>query len=157
MQIFILDKNPKTAARMLCDKHVVKMIVESAQIRSTVHHILDSKHKHLVYKKTHEKHPCVLWAKESKENYLWLLNHLHALIEEYEYRYNKNHKTLEIKKILETIPKNISSIGLTTFAQAIPEEYRQKNAIKAYREFYKKEKSHFAKWTRREPPNWFLK
>jgi len=79
------------------------------------------------------------------------------LIEEYEYRYNKKHKTLEIKKILETIPKNISSIGLTTFAQAIPEEYRQKNAIKAYREFYKKEKSHFAKWTRREPPNWFLK
>ncbi|HOW29735.1 MAG TPA: pyrimidine dimer DNA glycosylase/endonuclease V [archaeon] len=156
MQIFILDKGPIKAAKMLCDKHVVKMIVESAQILSTVHHLFDSKHKHLVYKKTHERHPCVIWAGTSKQNYLWLLEHLHALIEEYEYRYNKKHKTTEIKKILENYPKNIPDIGLTPFAQAIPEEYRQKNAVKAYREFYKKEKSHFAKWTKRESPIWFL-
>jgi len=28
MNIFILDEDPKVAARMQCDKHVVKMIVE---------------------------------------------------------------------------------------------------------------------------------
>lgn len=155
MQIFILDKNPNTAARMLCDKHVVKMIVESAQILSTVHHLYDSPHKHLVYKKTHEKHPCVIWAGKSKENYLWLLEHLSELIKEYEYRYCKHHKTTEIKKILETPPKSLLSIGLTEFAQAIPEEYKQKDAVKAYREFYKNEKAHFAKWTKRKKPAWF--
>ncbi|MFA5746418.1 MAG: pyrimidine dimer DNA glycosylase/endonuclease V [Candidatus Pacearchaeota archaeon] len=155
MQIFILDRNPNKAARMLCDKHVVKMIVESAQILSTVHHIYDSKNKHLVYKKTHEKHPCVIWASKSKNNYLWLLKHLQALLEEYTYRYGKDHKTTEIKKILEETPKGLFSVGLTSFAQVVPEEYIQKNAIKAYREFYKKEKRSFAKWTKRKKPNWF--
>jgi len=155
MQIFILDKDPKKAAKMLCDKHVIKMIVESAQILSTVHHIYDSKHKHLVYKKTHERHPCVLWASKSKDNYLWLLNHLHELIKEYTFRYGKIHKTTEIRKILEEPPKELLSAGLTAFAQVVPEKYRQKDAIKAYREFYKNEKRSFAKWTKRQKPEWF--
>ncbi len=157
MQIFVVDKDPCNAARMLCDKHVVKMIVESAQILSTVHHLYDSPHKHLIYKKTHERHPCVIWAGESKENYFWLLKHFSELIKEYEYRYGKFHKTADLQKTLEAIPKKLPNIGLTSFAQAIPEIYRQKNAIKAYREFYKKEKAHFAKWTKREIPKWFLK
>ena len=156
MQIFILDKDPTKAARMLCDKHVVKMIVESAQILSTVHHLSDSPHKNFVYKKTHERHPCVIWAGESKENYLWLLKHLHELIKEYEYRYGKFHKTTDIKKILEIVPENLPNIGLTNFAQALPGEYKQRNAVKAYRKFYKKEKAYFAKWTNRKPPKWFL-
>jgi hypothetical protein len=155
MQIFVLDKDPVKAAKMLCDKHVVKMSVESAQILSTVHHLFDSKHKHLVYKKTHEKHPCVVWASASKQNYLWLLKHLHALLEEYNYRYEKTHGTTKVKEILESIPEGIPDIGLTAFAQALPQEYKQKDAVKAYREFYKKEKSHFAKWTKRKKPEWF--
>jgi hypothetical protein len=60
MQIFVLDKDPKKAARMLCDKHIVKMVVASAQILSTAHHLTNSKYKEFVYKKTHEKHPFVL-------------------------------------------------------------------------------------------------
>jgi len=155
MQIFVLDKDPKKAARMLCDKHVVKMIVESAQILSTAHHLTNSKYKDLLYKKTHEKHPCVIWANESKENYVWLLEHLKELLKEYTYRYGKTHKTIEIKKILENIP-NLLNIGLTEFAQATPEEYKEKNAIKAYRKYYKKEKADFAKWTKRTAPSWFL-
>lgn len=157
MQIFVLDKDPEKSARILCNKHVVKMIVESAQILSTVHHLYDSKYKTLVYKKTHEKHPCVLWAGESKQNYIWLLKHLDALLEEYEYRYNKNHKTDEIIKYLNKLPPKIPNTKLTPFAQVLPEKYKQKNTIKAYREFYKNEKRYFAKWTKRLPPKWFLK
>ena len=41
MNIFILDKNPITAAQMLCDRHVPKMIVESGQMLSTAHRLLD--------------------------------------------------------------------------------------------------------------------
>ena len=41
MNIFVLDNDPDTAARMMCDKHVVKMIVESAQMLSTAHRVLD--------------------------------------------------------------------------------------------------------------------
>jgi len=41
MNIFILDKDPVVAAQMLCDKHVPKMLVESGQMLSTVHRLLD--------------------------------------------------------------------------------------------------------------------
>ena len=41
MNIFILDKSPVKAAQMLCDRHVPKMIVESAQMLSTIHRMLD--------------------------------------------------------------------------------------------------------------------
>ena len=41
MNIFYLDRDPKIAAQMMCDKHVVKMILESAQILSTAHRVLD--------------------------------------------------------------------------------------------------------------------
>ena len=41
MNIFVLDTDPVTAAQLQCDKHVVKMIVESAQMLSTAHRMLD--------------------------------------------------------------------------------------------------------------------
>ena len=43
MNIFILDRNPVKAAQMLCDRHIPKMIVESAQMLSTAHRLLDGK------------------------------------------------------------------------------------------------------------------
>ena len=70
MNIFVLDSDPKVAATMLCDKHVVKMILESAQMLSTVAHT----NGHIPrYRPTHSKHPCTLWAGESKSNWQWLV------------------------------------------------------------------------------------
>ena len=36
MNIFVVDKNPKIAARSLCDQHVVKMLIENCQMLSAV-------------------------------------------------------------------------------------------------------------------------
>ena len=47
MNIFVLNKDPVLAAQEQCDKHVVKMIVESAQMLSTAHRMLDGQ----VYRK----------------------------------------------------------------------------------------------------------
>ena len=41
MNIFYLDTRPKEAAMMHCDKHCVKMILETAQLLSTAHRELD--------------------------------------------------------------------------------------------------------------------
>ena len=41
MNIFVLDQDTTQAAQLQCDKHVVKMIVESAQMLSTAHRVLD--------------------------------------------------------------------------------------------------------------------
>lgn len=41
MNIFVLDRDPYIAAQMHCDKHVIKMICEYAQLLSTAHRQLD--------------------------------------------------------------------------------------------------------------------
>ena len=41
MNIFALAKSPEVSAQMACDKHVVKMILESAQMLCAVQRVQD--------------------------------------------------------------------------------------------------------------------
>tara|TARA_R110000765_G_scaffold355417_2_gene445598 strand:- start:641 stop:1114 length:474 start_codon:yes stop_codon:yes gene_type:complete len=152
MNIFILDADPKNAAMMLCDKHVVKMIVETAQMLCTVAYQL----KHDVpYKPTHAKHPCTLWAGESLSNWNWLVDHGIEMCMEYTRRYNRTHKTqavIEWCKTSNVGPK--TDIGLTSFKLAMPDQYKCNDPVKSYRDYYIGEKSRFAKW-KTEPPAWW--
>tara|TARA_R100000664_G_scaffold33096_1_gene49346 strand:- start:584 stop:1066 length:483 start_codon:yes stop_codon:yes gene_type:complete len=152
MNIFAVDNDPKIAAQQLCDKHVVKMILESAQMLCAVFPNGDAPYKRAFY-----NHPCTKWARESVENYEWLLNHAYAMCQEYTRRYGKVHKSLNaIGWCGSNYHKlNIPSKGLTPFAQAMPEEYKNDCSVTAYRSYYNGEKAYFAKWTKRETPNWF--
>ena len=153
MNIFYLDENIETCARYHCDAHVIKMILESAQILCTVLWLnnIDSP-----YRPTHKNHPCVLWAGESLSNWIWLKNLAGALNNEYKYRFshNKNHKSYDVILSLQTPP--IPDLGLTAIVQAMPEEYKNKNPVLAYRQYFISRKYHPAKWTKREVPSWFL-
>ncbi len=153
MQVFVLDKNPKKSAKMLCDKHVVKMILESAQILSTVHWLQNTSLKEKTYKPTHVKHPCVIWANDSKKNYVWLLKHLKALLKEYTYRYNKQHKTKRLLTYLKKVPTTLKN-KKRYFVLAMPEKYKQKDVILSYRDYYSQEKKHFIRYTKRKKPSW---
>lgn len=145
MNIFVLSECPIEAAKMQCDKHVVKMIVETAQMLCTV--------GTGPYRPTHVNHPCTVWAKQSLENFEWLVAHGLALCDEYTYRYGKRHKTQDvIENIIE--PNEWSVEGLTKFALAMPDEFKSDDVVKAYRAYYHS-KSHFARWTRREVPTWW--
>ena len=152
MNIFAVDNDPKIAAQQLCDKHVVKMILESAQMLCAVFPNGDAPYKRAFY-----NHPCTKWARESVENYEWLLNHAYAMCQEYTRRYGKVHKSLNaIGWCGSNYHKlNIPSKGLTPFAQAMPEEYKNNCGVTAYRSYYNGEKAYFAKWTKRKTPNWF--
>ena len=157
MNIFVLDRNPGRAARMLCDKHVSKMILETAQMLSTVAVSLGYEHDCL-YKPVHAKHPCTLWAGRSHSNWLWLCKHGLAMAEEFEYRYKNRHKSSEVIEFIYTNnmgPKAKWFGYVTTFAQAMPDQYKHKDAVKAYRAYYIGEKKRFAKWTNRTPPKWW--
>jgi hypothetical protein len=155
MQIFIISKNPKTAARMLCDKHIIKMILESCQILSTCHHLYNSKYVNKIYKKTHINHPCVLWVCKSKSNYQWLVEHLKELFKEYFFRYNKKeHKSYKIFKYLKNAPENLEDLALTKFAKVVPDKFRKYSIVKSYRTFYIEKKLEFCKWTKRKRPKW---
>lgn len=154
MNIFILSRNINNCARYHCDKHLVKMILEHTQILSTVCRLNDID---TGYKKTHMKHPCVIWAGQSQDNWIWLRNLNQALHEEYQYRYGKNkiHKSYIVSESLP-VP-DLPKIGMTPFAQAMPDKYKNKDPVKAYRQYYIHEKYKISSWLNREKPYWFKK
>jgi hypothetical protein len=181
MNIFILDKDPVIAAQLQCDKHVVKMIVESAQMLSTAHRMLDGtiqiapsksgkrmvKHYRLfddahldetLYKAVHYKHPCTVWTMESNLNYDWHWIHFKALCDEYTYRYGKVHSSERLLQPLRIRPKNIPKGKLTPFKLAMKAnpECMLENAVLSYRAFYQTKQDRFKMvWTKRSKPGWF--
>jgi len=180
MNIFVLDENPIIAAQMCCDKHIPKMIVESAQMLSTVHRMLDGipekrpsrsgktiqtyysfgdERDDMYYLAVHKFHPCTTWTAESKTNYEWHYEHFRGLANEYEYRRNKIHATWnKLGIMLSKPPKNIPDIGLTEFAQAMshyPDCKVEGDPVQAYRNYYHAAKP-FAKWDWGRPaPSWW--
>ena len=159
MNIFVLDDNPVTNARMHCDRHVVKMILESAQMICTTHHLCPNTNESysIPYKMTHKNHPCNKWLRDSIGNYSWLVELTKALNTEYRYRYNRdvNHKSydaicqIDAIKLHSLMPK-----GFTPHPQCMPDKYKNQNPVIAYRNYYKGEKEYFAKW-RLITPEWW--
>lgn len=157
MNIFVLDRNPEKAARMQCDKHVVKMILETAQMLSTAVVLTGGTPKN-AYRPTHKNHPCTKWARETKQNFRWLKNHGLALCDEYTKRYGKVHKSEKIIRDLSEV--SIPEGPLTDFALAMPVEIKEdiknkKDPVLCYRDYYRKEKREIAKWNYSEKPDWF--
>lgn len=159
MNIFVLDYNPQVAAEYHCDKHVVKMILESAQILCAVHH--KNGNSDVPYKLTHANHPCTIWAGESKQNYLWLTELAEALNDEYIFRFKytdtytkvDNHKSYDVIANLPDI--DLPDIGLTRFAEAMPDYCKiSEDTVINYREYYRKEKAHILKYTNALTPYW---
>ncbi len=159
MNIFYLNRDPVAAAQMMCDKHVVKMILESAQMLSTAHRVLDGDEyadEMGLYKMAHKNHPSTVWARSAMANYDWLGSHMNALMREYTYRYDKHHATERLKLALMRPPKKISwSVGFTPPPQCMPDYCKADDTVSAYQTYYIVEKSDFATWKRRAKPGWF--
>ena len=176
MNIFYLDENFETAAQQHVDKHVVKMIIEYAQLMSTAHRILDGdeyidassgrrikrwRHPNdnmdsVLYKASHINHPSAIWARETFTNYLWLYSLWEKLCEEYTHRYGKIHMTQQkLQDILSMPPHHINDGPLTKMPQAMPDDVKTEDSVEAYREYYRQYKFNMAKWTNREIPAWF--
>ena len=147
MNIFYLDKDPKLAAIYQYNKHVVKMILESAQMLCTAHHCYGSAEQkaNVPYKQAHLNHPSTIWARQSKSTYMWLYDHMMALGTEYYVRYGKTHLTItKCKDFLATPPKHIQGDERSQPPQAMPNEYKHKDSIIAYWQYYINDKSHIA-------------
>jgi len=151
MNIFYLHNNPRKCAQMHCDKHVVKMIVETAQMLCTTHHLNNSI---APYKATHINHPCNIWCRESLDNYNWLCQLGLELCKEYTKRYNKVHKTQQVIEWCISHKPQITSSGLTRRPLAMPDKYKGDNPINSYRQYYIGEKLHFIKYKNGNIPSW---
>lgn len=155
MNIFILDTNPVLCAQYHNDKHVVKMITESVQLLSTAARIAGVDEGYAI---THRNHPCNIWVRSSRWNYIWLRELAYALEEEWKYRYehpkSRRHKAMEI---LETIPfpYALPDKDITPFTLAMPEQYKSDSAVESYRQYYIHEKQHIAQWRKRGQPHWY--
>jgi len=151
MNIFYLDKNPYQCAKLHCDKHIVKMILEYAQLLSTAHRLLDNNIE--VYQTAFKNHPSTIWTRTNKANYKWLSMLWVYLCMEYTHRYNKKHLTeKKLRKLLLSVPRNIPDGVFFEPPQCMPEDVKRESAIIAYQEYYKKYKRYFAKWTNRPMP-----
>jgi len=175
MNIFYVDENPVDAARALVDRHVVKMILESAQLLSTAHRVLDGeevegksksgrkarrwklsdRREDVMYSATHINHPSAVWCRQSVENYQWLVEHFFALCEEYTYRYGKVHKCFAMGIDLQCPPFNLKEFDWTPMPSCMAEEYIISNeSLTNYRNYYILGKSSLHKWTKRNQPDW---
>lgn len=161
MNIFAVDKDPTKAAQMLCDQHVSKMILESAQMLS---YVADRYNHPALYKVSgsHKNHPCTLWAGNNRANWQWLVDHALAMEAEKIYRNGKGHKSAEVVRYYVNNNFGPPEDGLDKelFKLCMPEEYRQPKRVTAYRDFYLNEKQFFSNgkrptWTKRSPPEWW--
>ena len=177
MNMFYLHPVAKVCAEWSVDSHCVKMILESAQLLSTAHRVLDGveytdktktgrnvKRWRLddwrdteFYSATHINHPCAVWARESSSNYEWLWDLMAEYCIEYTHRYNKIHKIQRTNLLgkLSDHPKNIKRIGPTTPPSCMNAKYIiSEDPVVNYRNYYKYGKAHLHKWKNREAPAW---
>ena len=159
MNIFVTDTCPAICAQNLCDKHVVKMILESCQLLCGVYHT-NSTLTDIPYKLTHKNHPCSIWSRESSGNFNFLLIHTFHLLNEYTLRYNKIHKCQDVHLWckLNKNSINFNSTYQTPFPKCMPDEFKilDDNPINCYRYYYANAKESISQWNKlpTRKPEW---
>ena len=186
MNIFYLDHDVRKCAEMHNNKHVVKMILEYAQLLCTAHRIIDgvvsfgvsqSGRKKVIYvladnrdtvlySATHINHPSAVWVRQSDKNYDWLFALFQALMDEYTHRYGKVHATSKLEMYLARIPEGIPRKPFTEPTPAMPEDAKvlkevytdryEIDSLASYRNYYIQNKMHLANWKNREVPEWYI-
>lgn len=166
MNLFILSLSFKECAEYMFDKHISKIILEAVQMLCTTKRLLDPDHDDTIfplYKIAHKNHPVTIWMRQSYENYMWTIQLVEAMHEEWKYRYNhpadKFHKSYIVAMYLKKnppSPNKFPTVGLTRFALAMPDEYKCEDAVESYRRYYQsEEKQKLASWKKREKPEWY--
>ena len=175
MNIFELHENPIECAKMHCDKHIVKMPIEYAQLLSTAHRVLDGeeyigstktgrkakryrlfddREKNL-YMASHIKHPDGIWVRQSSGNYYKLFFLYMAVLKEFTHRYGKQHGASRPSFWLQKSPNNITKGIETELPQCMPDDCKTDNVIDAYHNYYIHYKKDFATWKNRNTPGWY--
>jgi len=168
MNLFILSLIQKEIAKYMMDKHVSKILLEAVQMLCSAKRVLDPEDEinQRLYKMAHKNHPVTIWTRKSKANYIWVLDLVEELHNEWKFRYNhpetKQHKSYLVAQILrENMPQDdkFEEQGLTPFALAMPEQFKTEDPVLSYRNYYmSEEKQKIATWKkRREQPEWYIR
>lgn len=174
MNIFYLAEDPHQSAEMHCDKHVVKMILEYAQLMSTAHRMCDGTQyidsssgrrikrwrlddaamESVLYKASHVNHPSAIWVRSNSRQYNYMYKMFLALCTEYTHRYDKTHATdCLLRQPLAEVPANIPDGEFAPPPQCMPEIYKDESTIQAYKKYYIGDKKSMHKWKNRPVPS----
>ena len=177
MNIFYLHPLPEICAQQHVDKHVVKMILEYAQLLSTAHRVLDGteiialsnsgrrmkrwklpdERDCVLYEATHLSHPSTIWARQSSANYKWLGKLFNFLLNEYTFRYGKTHATNRLLLPLFDFPIKIPVKTFTEPPSVMPEKFKvADDSVLSYRNYYQTEKIKLFSWKNRPLPDWLI-
>ena len=168
MNLFILSLIQKEIAESMMDKHVSKILLEAVQMLCSARRILepdDDVVNERIYKVAHKNHPVTIWCRKSRANFVWALDLAEELHNEWRFRYGhpetKIHKSYRVAMFLrENIPGDdaFEEVGLTPFAQAMPDKYKSDDPILSYRNYYmSEEKQKIASWCKkRSKPAWYV-
>lgn len=154
MNIFFLDRSPAECAKMHCDKHVVKMIVESAQLLCTALREHGNTSDTL-YKSTHKNHPSAIWTRSSRVQYRYVLDLFDELCAEYSRRYSKIHASTRLTSELKLGQNLIPDGDWVDPPQCMPDDCKQYDTVEAYRRYYLIHKAYFARWKNGNTPDWW--
>lgn len=162
MNIFALDNNPQVAAHLVCDEHLNKMILEGAQMLSTVACKLFGKPSSMLYKPTHENHPCTKWVAFKTANAQWLFEHIKELDNERRHRFNRHatnvHKSIAVAEYAMSVIRfnswQYAATEHSEFPQVMPVEFVSSTPVESYRAYYcwKDRNRMTMHWTRRQIP-----
>jgi len=167
MNLFILSLIQREIAEYMMDKHVSKILLEAAQMLCSAKRILDPDDEDVnknLYKLAHKNHPVTIWCRKSKANFLWTIELVEELHKEWKYRYGhpdtKFHKSYTVVMYLKEhlpVDEKFEEIGLTSFALAMPEQFKNQDPVLSYRMYYmSEEKQKIASWKKkRSKPEWY--
>jgi len=168
MNLFILSLIQKEIAESMMDKHVSKILLEAVQMLCSARRIVepdDDVINERIYRLAHKNHPVTIWCRKSRANFVWALDLAEELHNEWRFRYGhpetKIHKSYRVAMFLrENIPGDdaFEEVGLTPFAQAMPDKYKSDDPILSYRNYYmSEEKQKIASWCKkRSKPAWYV-
>jgi len=163
MNIFFLSLNPEECAKMYCDQHVNKILIEIVQMLYTAWHFLGSEstewsntapwkkdHSQRGFKVAHPNHPMCKWVRASRENYIFTTKIGMCLALEYNFRYQKVHScSKHVLWLFKNVPV-FPNVEYTPPPQCMPEQYKRIDPVEGYKEYYKSKT--FARWTKRIKP-----
>lgn len=159
MNIFYLDESPEMCATYHCDKHVVKMILESCQLLSNA-----LPEDIAPYRRTHFNHPSSIWVRKSWYNWHWLSTLTDWLLEEWKLRYNHDHarehgcflknQNMRLWVLAQNMKEKWDITQHSPPPQCMPDDCKHESTIQAYRNYYMTHKRHIAEW-RNGQPKWF--
>ena len=159
MNIFYLDRNIEKCAQYHCDKHVNKMILESAQLLASAVRLThpDAENVPGLYRLTHKNHPDAVWVRSSINHYLYLMDLMEALNKECQFRYSHNKTHISLSKVLDWPYPNLPDIPFSEPPKCVHDDWKQvPDVVDAYRAYYNRDKKDIATWKKRTPPDWFV-